>query len=77
MQPQAKELAKLAAALGKNPPPKGEKDSWEKLTKEYATNAAALEKAVAAKDQTAAMNVIKKMGGDACNNCHTAHRKKD
>src|SRR2546430_2411326 len=47
VQPQAKEWAKLAAALGKSAPPKGDKASWETLTKAYAANAAALEKAAA------------------------------
>src|SRR4029453_13487925 len=32
----AKDLALLGDALGKNKPPKGEADSWEKLTKQYA-----------------------------------------
>src|SRR5438552_1970398 len=74
LQPQAKEVAKLTAALSKNAPPKGEKASWETLTKAYAANAAALEKAVAAKDQAAAKAAYAKMGGDACNTCHKAHK---
>jgi cytochrome c556 len=77
VQQDAKEVARLAALLGKNAPPKGDKESWEKLTKEYAANAAALEKAVAAKDQAAAKAAWAKMGGDggaACNACHKAHR---
>ena len=35
----------MAAALGKNAPPKGESESWAKLTQEYADNARALEAA--------------------------------
>ena len=61
IQPQAKEVAKLAAMLGKHKPPKGDEASWAKLTKEFATNAAALDKAIAAKDQTAAKAVYAKM----------------
>src|SRR5262249_2261977 len=33
IQKDAKEFAKLAAAMGKNEPPKGSKESWEMLTK--------------------------------------------
>jgi len=74
VQRDAKEVARLAAVLGKNAPPKGDKESWDKLTKEYAANAAALEKATAAKDQAAARAAYAKMGGEACNTCHKAHR---
>jgi sulfopyruvate decarboxylase subunit alpha len=39
IQKEAKDLAKLAAALAKNEPVKGPKDSWAKLTKDYSDNA--------------------------------------
>jgi hypothetical protein len=74
MQPKAKKIAKLAAALGKDKPPKGDEKSWAKMTKEYAANAAALEKAVAAKDKATAKVAFDKMGGATCMNCHKAHR---
>lgn len=75
IQPQAKEEAKLTAALGKLKPPKGDAASWAKLTKEYAANAAALDKAIAAKDQPAAKAAFAKLGEKACDACHKAHRK--
>src|SRR5712691_11300819 len=50
IQKETKELAKLAAALGKNEPAKGPKDSWAKLTKDYADNAKALDEAAQKKD---------------------------
>jgi hypothetical protein len=75
IQPAAKEVAKEAAKLGKLTPPKGDKDSWAKLTKEYADNAAALEKAVTAKNQAAAKAAFAKMDEPNCKKCHEAHRK--
>src|SRR5437899_13014311 len=42
IQQDAKEFAKLAAAMRKNEPPKGSKESWEQLTKQYAEYAKAL-----------------------------------
>jgi hypothetical protein len=75
IQPQAKEVAKLTAMLGKGKPPKGDATSWAKLTKDFAANAAALDKAIAAKDQTAAKAAYAKMSGKTCETCHEAHRK--
>jgi hypothetical protein len=75
VQKDAKEVAKLAAVLGKNAPPRGDKESWAKLTKDYAANAVTLEKAAAAKDQAAARAAYAKMGGETCNTCHKAHKK--
>jgi hypothetical protein len=75
IQPQSKEVAQLAAALGKNKPPKGDEKDWAKLTKDYAANAAALQKAIAAKDKTAAKAAFDKMGGKLCMTCHEAHKK--
>jgi cytochrome c556 len=74
VQPQARDLAKLAAALRKAMPPKGDKTSWDALTKAYAENAAALAAAAEKKDKNAAQAAHAKMGGDACMTCHKAHR---
>jgi hypothetical protein len=68
-----KEMSKLLATLAKATPPKGDKDSWSKLTKAFADNAKALEKAAAKMDLKAARDVSKKMG-DSCKGCHAAHR---
>jgi cytochrome c556 len=75
IQPQAKEVAKLTAMLGKDKPPKGDAASWTKLTKDFAANAAALDKAIAAKDQAAAKAAYAKMSGKTCDTCHEAHRQ--
>lgn len=76
VQQQAKTFAKMAAALGKNAPPKGEKKSWDDLAKSYAENARALEAAAAKKDKKAVLAAHGKLGGGACDTCHKAHRMK-
>ena len=42
IEPKAKNYAALADFLGKNDPPKGDKSSWESLTKAYAADAQGL-----------------------------------
>ena len=69
-----KEIARLGALVGKNDPPKGEKDSWQTLTKAYAENTKALETAAAKMDKTAAQAASEKIG-TSCTVCHKAHRK--
>jgi hypothetical protein len=76
VQLQAKTFAKMATALGKNVPPKGDADSWAKLTQEYADNARALEAAADKKDRPAVDAARLRLGGDACKTCHKAHMKK-
>jgi cytochrome c556 len=71
---QAKSFIKLAEMLGKNPPPKGEPESWAKLTKQYADNARALEAAAGKKDRAAADAARKNLGGNTCKTCHKAHK---
>jgi cytochrome c556 len=74
IQQEAKDLSKLATALRQATPPRGEKESWDKLTKAYADNARSLEQATAKMDQKAAQAAHARMGGDACMTCHKAHR---
>ena len=74
IQQEAKELARLADALHQAAPPRGDKDSWDKLTKAYANNAKALVQAASKMDQTAAHQAHAKMGGNACMTCHKPHR---
>lgn len=76
MSERARELAKLAAALGKQSPTKGEKASWSKLSRAYADDARGLSQAVAKKDKKAARAAIARMGGGTCKNCHKVHRPK-
>jgi cytochrome c556 len=74
IQQEAKELKQLADALRQAAPPRGDKDSWDKLTNLYANNAKALLQAAAKMDQAAAREAHAKMGGNACMTCHKAHR---
>jgi cytochrome c556 len=69
-----KEIARLAATVGKLEPPKGDKESWQKLTKAYADNTKALDAAAAKMDKDAAKAVSEKIG-KSCEVCHMAHRK--
>ena len=70
---KAKEYCDLAGCLGKNDPPKGDKQSWEKLAKDYASNAKALNDACEKKDKAAATSALGKISG-SCGSCHKAHR---
>jgi len=70
---KSKEYNDLVSALGKNEPPKGEKKSWDKLTKEYAENAKALNEACEKKDKTAAVSTQGKISR-SCKSCHDAHK---
>ena len=57
----AKEIAKYGAYLAKNDPPKGDKESWEKLAKAYASNAKTLEEAAEKEDLAKARAATKKL----------------
>jgi hypothetical protein len=74
LQPRAKEFAQLAAAIGRNDPPKGHKASWEKLTSAYAEWASDLDKAAQVKDRNAALEAHGKLAG-SCMACHREHRE--
>ncbi|HEV3203146.1 MAG TPA: hypothetical protein VGY77_02130, partial [Gemmataceae bacterium] len=71
---QSKEYASLCSELTKTTPPRGEKDSWTKFTKEYIENAKALEESAKKKDKNGALAVHTKIS-KMCNNCHMAHRQ--
>jgi hypothetical protein len=68
----AKEWVPLAKAMGKNDPPKGDKESWKKLTDAYAKAADDLETAAKDKDLKAAQTAMKTL--TACMGCHKLHR---
>jgi hypothetical protein len=73
IQPQTREYAQLAASLAQYDPPRGDKESWTKLTSAYAEGAAKLDKAVQAKDKAAALTAHSVLGR-SCKECHQAHR---
>jgi cytochrome c556 len=69
------DLKKYGEALGKNPPPKGSKDSWAKLSKAFADQMGAIEAGAKAKDKEA----VTKAAGEfqkSCKACHDAHQTK-
>lgn len=74
---QAKQVATLAADLGKSKPKKGEQKSWDELTKAYADAAKDLSDAVEKKDADGAKSALNIING-SCKSCHEAHsnRKK-
>jgi hypothetical protein len=69
--PQTKEFARLAADMAKHEPYKGSKESWSKLTAEYAELANDLDKAAQAKDKAAATAAQ----GDLASSCMACHRQ--
>jgi cytochrome c556 len=73
LAPKTKQLADLGGQLAKNDPPKGEKESWQKLCKQYEDTAKALNDAVTAKDAASAKTAQGKLG-KSCMACHQAHR---
>jgi len=76
IQKETSELVDLTGCLEKNKPPKGDKESWEKLCQSYVKGAKALDDAAQAKDKPAASAAQKKLSG-SCVKCHEAHREDD
>lgn len=70
-QKYAKTLAFFGENLGKNKPPKGDAESWAKLTKKYEETTKAVYKGTQDKDLKA---VNAGLAGIDCKGCHTAHR---
>jgi hypothetical protein len=65
----------LAPHLGKFDPPRGDKESWKKLTKKYGDSVKALSKAIDSKDAKAAGKELKAIN-TSCATCHKAHKGK-
>lgn len=75
IQKESKQVLVLAEALVKNDPPRGEKASWDKLSKTYWANAKELDDAAQKKDKNGATAAHAKLANSAsCNGCHKAHR---
>ncbi len=70
-----KDFVILGAALGKNDPPKGDKESWKTQANKYFQNSKALDDAAQAKDLAALQSARKSMG-ESCKSCHNVHRGK-
>ena len=72
---QTKELVELGTALGKAKPPKGEQESWDKLTKIYLDKAKELNEDAKKEDKKAAA-ADRKTLTTYCGACHGAHKPK-
>lgn len=69
----SKEYADLCEALCKNKPTKGAQSSWDKLCKEYAADAKALNEAAGKKDKAAIAAAYDRLC-KSCQACHDEHR---
>ena len=74
-QKLAKQLTDCCAALPKNDCPKGDAESWKKLTKQAAEQTEAIKKAADAKDSKEFATAIGAFT-KSCGACHDAHRAK-
>jgi cytochrome c556 len=72
----AESFAKYGPALGKNDAPRGEKASWDKLTKALADASKELETAAKKEDLKSTRDVAKKIG-TSCKSCHDSHKPED
>jgi hypothetical protein len=73
IQPKSKEYAGLATEIGKHDPPRGDKESWMKLTLAFAGSASELDKAAQAKEKDQAAAALDSLGS-SCMGCHRQHR---
>jgi cytochrome c556 len=73
LQKEAKLFATFGAALPKNDPPQGDKASYEKLAKAYASAAEALESSAKKEDLKGVRDAFKKIS-NSCAVCHKDHR---
>jgi cytochrome c556 len=74
VQEQVRDYVKLTAALTKNGPPKGDKASWERLTRAYNADAIALSNAVRKRDRRGAQAVLGRIN-KSCDACHQVHKE--
>ncbi len=73
LQKQSKEIATLVEWMAKKDPPRGEKVSWSKHTKEYLAETKALADAAQKKDKDGMIGVHARIT-KACTTCHKEHR---
>lgn len=74
-QKLAKSLCECVANLPKNKCPKGDADSWEKLSKAFAEQAKVIQKAADDKDSKAFNEAVGSFTKQ-CGACHMAHKGK-
>jgi cytochrome c556 len=73
LQKQSKEIATLVEWMAKKEPPRGEKASWSKHTKDYLAETKALADAAQKKDKDGMIGVHARIT-KACSACHKEHR---
>jgi hypothetical protein len=73
IQRAAKNFVTFGTALTRNDPPKGDKQSWAKLTGGYLENARSLEAAAQRKNKVEAIAAHTRLN-DSCKGCHSVHR---
>lgn len=72
----SKLLKEFGEALGKNKAPKGDAESWKKLTDKYKDGTAAVAAAVEKKDKDAVLAALDKINqkSGSCKECHDTHK---
>lgn len=73
IQKSTKDVVILGAALAKNEPPRGDKESWQRLANAYFTNAKAMDDAAQAQD-LAQTKAARGRLARSCKACHDAHK---
>jgi cytochrome c556 len=75
VQKEAKVISTLTADLPKNDPPRGEKDSYDKLANAFASAAKTLEESAEKEDLAGSRAALKKIT-TSCMPCHQSHKSK-
>ena len=73
VQKEAKTYATYSAALPKNDPPRGEKESFESLAKAYASAGKSLEESAEKEELKGSRDALQKIT-NSCMPCHKNHR---
>lgn len=76
LRDRSRELIRLTEELRKTTPPRGDRASWNRLTRAYSDDARALEKTLTRMDKEAADKVVTRIAA-SCAACHKVHRKKE
>ena len=75
VQKQSRDLVLLGGALREDRPPRGSRESWDRLTQQYLAAARELDQAAENKDASAAQEAHQKLG-TSCMACHQLHKGK-
>ncbi len=73
VQEQSKIIATLTSALPKNDPPRGDKESYDKLAKAFASAGKTLDESAKKEDLDGSRDAMKKISS-SCMPCHKSHR---